>query len=202
MPASCLASVLSSSALLCQRTLTVDSARTALTAEMGHSRLDRAASSCPQFAHNGPPGMSDFGPATGAQADIRRRQTSRFMGTCPSTIYRGPVLPVRQGLGCVGQDRKRHVACAPCANCPSCQFVAAFGLALSGKSQRCFRPSRAHKRGGSRSSRTSGTGRDGRTSPGAIFCATSGVCADGEVAWSWRSDAGAKFVKRFRAPRG
>jgi hypothetical protein len=117
MPASCLASVLSSSALLCQRTLTVDSARTALTAEMGHSRLDRAASSCPQFAHNGPPGMSDFGPATGAQADIRRRQTSRFMGTCPSTIYRGPVLPVRQGLGCVGQDRKRHVACAPCANC-------------------------------------------------------------------------------------
>jgi hypothetical protein len=150
------------------------------------------------FHHNGPPGMSDFGPATGAQADIRRRQTSRFMGTCPGTIYRGPVLPVsvRQRPGYVGQDRKRYVACMPCANCPSCQFVAAFGLALSGKSQRCFRPSRAHKRGGSRSSRTSGTGCDGRTSPGAILCATSGVCADGEVAWSWRSDAGAKLLKR------
>jgi hypothetical protein len=25
--------------------------------------------------------------------------------------------------------------------------------------------------------------------------ATSGVCADGEVVWSWRSDAGAKVVK-------
>jgi hypothetical protein len=26
-------------------------------------------------------------------------------------------------------------------------------------------------------------------------CATSGVCADGEVVWSWRSDAGAKLVE-------
>jgi hypothetical protein len=26
-------------------------------------------------------------------------------------------------------------------------------------------------------------------------CATSGVCADGEVVWSWRFDAGAKVVK-------
>jgi hypothetical protein len=27
------------------------------------------------------------------------------------------------------------------------------------------------------------------------YCATSGVCADGEVVWFWRSDAGAKVVK-------
>jgi hypothetical protein len=30
-----------------------------------------------------------------------------------------------------------------------------------------------------------------------FFCATSDVAADGEVVWSWRSDAGAKFVKTF-----
>jgi hypothetical protein len=27
-----------------------------------------------------------------------------------------------------------------------------------------------------------------------LICATSGVCADGEVVWFWRPDAGAKFV--------
>jgi hypothetical protein len=52
------------------------------------------------------------------------------------------------------------------------------------------------KRGGSRSSRTLGAGCDGRTSPGAIVSATSGVGADGEVVWSWRSDAGAKSAVR------
>ena len=56
-------------------------------------------------------------------------------------------------------------------------------------------PSRTLKRGGSRSSRTLGAGCDGRTSPGAIVSATSGVGADGEVVWSWRSDAGAKLAK-------
>jgi hypothetical protein len=30
---------------------------------------------------------------------------------------------------------------------------------------------------------------------GRNFCATSGACADGEVVWSWRSDAGAKSVE-------
>jgi hypothetical protein len=29
---------------------------------------------------------------------------------------------------------------------------------------------------------------------GAIFCATNDATADGEIAWSWRPDAGAKFV--------
>jgi hypothetical protein len=29
---------------------------------------------------------------------------------------------------------------------------------------------------------------------GAIFCATNEALADGEIAWSWRSDAGAKAV--------
>src|SRR6266852_9703950 len=33
-------------------------------------------------------------------------------------------------------------------------------------------------------------------------CATSGVCADGEVVWSWRSDAGAKVVKTLPASCG
>src|SRR6267142_4804825 len=30
---------------------------------------------------------------------------------------------------------------------------------------------------------------------GRSSCATSGVCADGEVVWSWRSDAGVKLAK-------
>ena len=54
--------------------------------------------------------------------------------------------------------------------------------------------SRTHKRGASRSSRTLGAGCDGRTSPSAILARTNGVCADGEVVWSWRSDAGAKVA--------
>src|SRR5258708_31144816 len=29
---------------------------------------------------------------------------------------------------------------------------------------------------------------------GAIFCATNDAAADGEIVWSWRSNAGAKFV--------
>src|SRR5690348_5255056 len=40
-------------------------------------------------------------------------------------------------------DVERVERMQPCANCLSCIFP----LALSGKSQRCFRPSRAHKRG-------------------------------------------------------
>jgi hypothetical protein len=38
-------------------------------------------------------------------------------------------------------------------------------------------------------------GCDGRTSPSAIVARTNGVCADGEVVWSWRSEAGAKVAK-------
>jgi hypothetical protein len=38
-------------------------------------------------------------------------------------------------------------------------------------------------------------GCDGRTSPSAMIARTNGVCADGEVVRSWRSDAGAKVVK-------
>jgi len=42
-------------------------------------------------------------------------------------------------------------------------------------------------------------GRHGRwkrdaVASGAIFCATNDAIADGEIAWSWRPDAGAKFV--------
>ena len=33
-------------------------------------------------------------------------------------------------------------------------------------------------------------------------CATNGGCADGEVVWSWRSDAGAKVVKTLPASHG
>ncbi len=54
---------------------------------------------------------------------------------------------------------------------------------------------RSIKRGVSRSSRTLNAGCGGRTSPSAILARTNGVCADGEVVWSWRSDAGAKVVK-------
>ena len=54
---------------------------------------------------------------------------------------------------------------------------------------------RSIKRGVSRSSRTLNAGCGGRTSPSAILARTNGVCADGEVVWSWRSDAGAKSVK-------
>jgi hypothetical protein len=54
---------------------------------------------------------------------------------------------------------------------------------------------RSIKRGVSRSSRTLNAGCGGRTSPSAILARTNGVCADGEVVWSWRSEAGAKVVK-------
>jgi len=53
----------------------------------------------------------------------------------------------------------------------------------------------ALKRGVSRSSRTLAAGCDGRTSPSAMIARTNGVCADGEVVWSWRSNAGAKLVE-------
>src|SRR5216683_2945020 len=66
---------------------------------------------------------------------------------------------------------------------------------LTPKSVASFRLSRFHKRGGSRSSRTLGMGCDGRTSPSAMIARTNGGCADGEVVWSWRSDAGAKLVE-------
>jgi hypothetical protein len=32
---------------------------------------------------------------------------------------------------------------------------------------------------------------------GAIFARTNDAMADGEVVWFWRSDAGAKFARRF-----
>jgi hypothetical protein len=35
-----------------------------------------------------------------------------------------------------------------------------------------------------------------------FFCATSGVGADGEIVWFWRSNAGAKVVKTHQASRG
>jgi hypothetical protein len=35
-----------------------------------------------------------------------------------------------------------------------------------------------------------------------FICATSGVGADGEVVWSWRSDAGAKLAKTLSASHG
>ena len=53
--------------------------------------------------------------------------------------------------------------------------------------------SRSHKRGVSRSSRTLGTGCDGRGSVRRAKCVrTNDVAVDGEVVWSWRPDAGAK----------
>ena len=36
---------------------------------------------------------------------------------------------------------------------------------------------------------------------GAIFCATNDAAADGEVVWSWRSDAGAKVAEFVRERR-
>src|SRR5882724_10471567 len=52
------------------------------------------------------------------------------------------------------------------------------------------------KRGGSRSSRTLGTGCDGRGSVRRANSArTSDVATDGEVVWFWRSDAGAKVAE-------
>src|SRR5258708_3955429 len=45
-------------------------------------------------------------------------------------------------------------------------------------------------------------GCDGRTSPSAMIARTSGVCADGEVVWFWRSNSGAKVVKTLPASHG
>jgi hypothetical protein len=63
------------------------------------------------------------------------------------------------------------------------------------KSNLHFSPSRSHKRGASRSSRTLEAGCDGRGSRRRI-CATNDAIADGEIAWSWRPDAGAKLAER------
>ena|SRR5947207_6001076 len=75
-------------------------------------------------------------------------------------------------------------------------------LRVCPKSNLQFPLSRSHKRGASRSSRTLGAGCDGRTSPSAMIARTNGVCADGEVVWSRRSDAVAKFVKTLPASHG
>src|SRR5882757_4967683 len=83
------------------------------------------------------------------------------------------------------------------------------GIALSGKSKRCSRPSRTHKRGGSRSSRTLGAGCDGRTSPGAVLARRAAVvrtakpCGPGAPtlalsSWIRSTDDGGK---RARSPR-
>src|SRR5713101_676400 len=60
----------------------------------------------------------------------------------------------------------------------------------------------AHKRGVSRSSRTLGRGCDGRGSVRRNFAQTNDAATDGEVVWSWRSDAGAKVVKTLPASHG
>ena len=56
-------------------------------------------------------------------------------------------------------------------------------------------PSRAHKRGGSRSSRNVGPGM--RWTPWRQVLAPGETCtADGEVVWSWRRDPGVKLLVR------
>jgi hypothetical protein len=67
-------------------------------------------------------------------------------------------------------------------------------LRVDPKSNLQFSPSRSHMRGASRSSRTLEAGCDGRGSVRRNHCATNDAAADGEIAWSWRSDAGAKVV--------
>src|SRR6266851_3530226 len=80
-----------------------------------------------------------------------------------------------------------HARIARRANLPH-----AFALAPSGKSQRCSRPSRLDEEGRfGRSSRYVGRGCDGR----GWHVRRTWPCADGEVVWSWRSNAGAKVVK-------
>src|SRR5580704_4925993 len=71
--------------------------------------------------------------------------------------------------------------------------VVHFPLAPSGKSQRCSRASRCRKRGASRSSRTLEAGCDGRD-----VLRDEQHIADGEIVWSWRPKAGAKFSRMMR----
>jgi len=75
---------------------------------------------------------------------------------------------------------------APSANCPSCHSVAAGRVLIFGnrldffpKSEAYSAPSRAHQRGGSRSSRTSSAGCDGRLGAARdSFVRTNGTEAD------------------------
>jgi hypothetical protein len=63
------------------------------------------------------------------------------------------------------------------------------------KSNLQFSLSRSHMRGASRSSRTLEAGCDGRGSVRRHHGATNDAVADGEIAWSWRPDAGAKLAE-------
>src|SRR5712691_9670974 len=86
-------------------------------------------------------------------------------------------------------------ACLVSVICPSCQSVAVSRIDLAPKSVASF-ACLVSTRGAARD-------RHGRWERDAMdahrrarfTCATSGVCADGEVVWSWRSDAGAKLVE-------
>src|SRR5216683_2675255 len=91
-------------------------------------------------------------------------------------------------------DAKVHASSADFARRANLSRSAAIDLTpKSVASLACLVP---EKRGGSRSSRTLGTGCDGRGSVRRANSArTNDVAADGEVVWSWRSDAGAKVVK-------
>ena len=86
--------------------------------------------------------------------------------------------------------------CSHALTCPTGNFrmraMHTSALAASGKSKRCSRASRLDEEGSfGRSSRHGGRGCDGRAAR-----ETNVACADGEVVWSWRPDAGAKSVER------
>jgi hypothetical protein len=78
-------------------------------------------------------------------------------------------------------------------HCPSCQSVARPRHCVVGQIKTMLSPIPHPQRGAARD-------RHGRWERDAMdahrraqfICATSGVCADGEVVWFWRSDAGAK----------
>ncbi len=91
----------------------------------------------------------------------------------------------------LAQPRRAIRAYASCENCPSCHCAAGRRYCSKPQISSIFRVSRLHKRGVSRSSRTLGAGCGGR-----FGCAlTNAAEADGEIVWSWRPDAGAKFSR-------
>jgi hypothetical protein len=84
----------------------------------------------------------------------------------------------------------------PCVNCPSGYFVAAIGACVVGQITTMLSAIPPHRRGTYRDRHeTWSAGSGGRVGVAARYQrADDNTDADGEIVWSWRRDAGAKFV--------
>src|SRR5258708_40040981 len=135
--------------------------------KMGHSRLNRAASSCPGFAQHGRPDISSRYPPSGGERRL------------------GPLVTlVRSGQNRCPTGKSPRTCAALSSPCSK-----NISLNPSGKSALPACPVSPDERGVAHVT-TRAVGCGGR---GACERRTQ-TFADGEVVWSWRPDAGAKCL--------